>query len=69
MTKTEAIELRKLDRRVEKQYPGKWIARDGTKLIATGDTLKEALAKAQKKGVKDPVVRQVPRERHRYSFF
>lgn len=69
MTKNEVIELKKLDKRVKKDFRGKWVAREGFELIAVADTLKEALRIAREKGVDKPIVRQVPREKHRYSFF
>ncbi len=69
MTKKEIIELRKLDRMILKDYRGKWVAREGLELIAAADTLKEVLKIAKEKGIKKPVVWQVPDRTHRYSFY
>ncbi len=69
MTKKEIIELRKLDRMILKDYRGKWVAREGLELIAAADTLKEVLKIAKEKGVKKPVVWQVPDKTRRYSFY
>ncbi len=49
---------------IEKRYTGKWIALNDTrkKVIASGDSLKEALANARKKGYRDPILSKVPRQ-------
>ncbi len=50
--------------KIEKRYRGKWIAlsEDQKRVIASGASLEEALAKAKKKGTKNPIMSKVPRE-------
>ena len=50
--------------KIEKRYAGQWVALsdDRNKVIASGPTLKEALANARKKGSKDPILSKIPRE-------
>jgi len=47
-------------------YKGKWVAmknyNSNPKVVAYGNTLKETLQKAKKKGIKDPVVTQIPKK-------
>ncbi|MFA5867121.1 MAG: DUF5678 domain-containing protein [Actinomycetota bacterium] len=69
MTKSEVAELRKLDRKILKEFRGKWVARDGLKIVAVADSLQDVLKTARAKGVKKPIVRQVPEETRRYSFY
>lgn len=49
---------------IYKRYKGKWVALSSpreNKVIATGKTLKEIIEKAEKKGIKHPLVTQIPR--------
>ena len=50
--------------KIEKRYAGQWVALsdDRNRVIASGPTLKDALANARKKGNKDPILAKVPRE-------
>ena len=50
--------------RIEKHYAGQWVAlsENRKKVVASGPTLKETLANAHKKGIKDPILSKVPRE-------
>ncbi|MDP3013924.1 MAG: DUF5678 domain-containing protein [Candidatus Subteraquimicrobiales bacterium] len=52
-----------------KKYPGKWIARTDSKIIAVGDSINDVIKMAEKKKVKNPIVSQVPTRRHNFSFF
>lgn len=49
-----------------KNYKGKWVAMKNynskPEVVAFGNTLKETLERAQRKGYKDPVVTQIPKE-------
>jgi hypothetical protein len=45
-------------------YPGKWIAVQGSELIAVGDKPESVLAEARRKGVKDPLVTGVRRREY-----
>lgn len=50
---------------IYRNYKGKWVALKGptsTTVVASGKTLHEALIKAQKKGVKMPMMVDVPKE-------
>lgn len=49
---------------IYKKYKGLWVALKGpqeNEVVATGKTLKEIIEKAEKKGVKHPLVTQVPK--------
>ena len=50
--------------KIEKRYAGQWVALsdDQKRVIAAGQTLKDALANARKKGVRDPILSKIPRE-------
>lgn len=61
--------LAELDRAAEKKYKGKWIARDGTRLLVAGDNLEEVVAEAKKLHVESPVVRQIPTKKPHFCFF
>ena len=54
--------------KIEKQYPGQWVALsdDRRRVVASGFTLKDALAKARGKGIKDPILSKVPKESLEY---
>ena len=57
----KAIDMTKIYR----DYKGKWVALKGptsTTVVASGKTLHEALVKAQKKGVKMPMMVDVPKK-------
>lgn len=57
----KAIDMTKIYR----DYKGKWVALKGptsTTVVASGKTLHEALVKAQRKGVKMPLMTQIPKE-------
>lgn len=49
-----------------KNYKGKWIAMENynskPEVVASGNTLKETLEKAEKKGYEHPVVTQIPKK-------
>jgi len=48
-----------------KKYRGKWVAVRSiadTEVIASSKTLKDTLRKAEKKGVKHPMVAQIPKK-------
>lgn len=50
---------------IYKKYKGLWVAVRSpheTTVVASGKTLKEALEKAQKKGVLQPLVTQIPKQ-------
>jgi hypothetical protein len=50
--------------KIYKKYKGLWVAlkRDNKTVIASGQTLKEAVEKAKKKGYKEPILFRVPTE-------
>mgnify|MGYP001570413521 CR=1 FL=1 len=50
--------------KIYKKYKGLWVALkdDEQTVIASGKTLKEIMAKSQKKGIPHPIVTQVPQE-------
>ncbi|MBI2327138.1 succinyl-CoA synthetase subunit alpha [Candidatus Curtissbacteria bacterium] len=51
--------------KIYRKYKGKWVAIKSptdTTVIASGKTLHEALTKAQKRGVKMPMMVDVPKE-------
>lgn len=57
----KAIDMTKIYR----DYKGKWVALKGptsTTVVASGKTLHEALVKAQKKGIKMPLMVDVPKK-------
>lgn len=47
---------------IYKKYKGKWVAlaQDEQTVLASGKTAKEAWSKARKKGVKKPILAQMP---------
>ena len=50
---------------VYKNYKGKWVALEGpnsNKVVASGKDLKKVVALAEKKGIKLPMMMQVPKE-------
>lgn len=52
---------------IYRKYKGQWVAIEDPKalkpkVVASGKTLHEALTKAQKKGVKMPLMTQIPKE-------
>ena len=51
-------------RKIEKKYAGLWVAlnESRTKVTGYGKTIETALAKAKKKGVKDPILTKIPSE-------
>jgi hypothetical protein len=50
--------------KIYKKYRGLWVAlkKDNKTVIASGQTLKEAVEKAKKKGYKEPILFRVPTE-------
>ncbi|MBI5457254.1 hypothetical protein HY971_00825 [Candidatus Kaiserbacteria bacterium] len=48
----------------QKKYAGMWVglAEDQTTVVGAGETLKEALEDAKKKGCKDPIMMRMPKE-------
>jgi hypothetical protein len=50
--------------KIYKKYKGLWVAlkKDNKTVIASGQTLKEAIEKAKKKGYKEPILFRVPTE-------
>jgi hypothetical protein len=50
--------------KIYKKYKGLWVAlkKDNKTIIASGQTLKEAVEKAKKKGYKEPILFRVPTE-------
>lgn len=51
--------------KIYEQYRGRWVALKSPKeivVIASGETLKEILEKSRKKGIKKPLVTQIPKE-------
>ncbi len=51
--------------KIYQEYKGKWVALKSptdTTVVASGETLHEALEKAKKRGVKMPMMVDVPRE-------
>ncbi len=50
--------------KIERRYAGQWVALSGDRktVVAAGQTLKEALALARRKGAKDPILTRIPRE-------
>jgi len=50
--------------KIYKKYKGLWVAlkKDNKTVIASGQTLKEAVEKAKKKGYKEPILFRVPTE-------
>ncbi len=50
------------------KYPNKWVAlsKDASHVVSSGDSVKEAVEKANRQGENDPVVTKVPAE---YSNF
>ena len=50
--------------KIERRHLGQWVALNETrtKVVGFGPTIKEALAKSKKKGVKDPILTKVPTE-------
>jgi hypothetical protein len=50
--------------KIYKKYRGLWVAlkKDNKTVIASGQTLKEAIEKAKKKGYKEPILFRVPTE-------
>jgi len=51
-------------RKIEKRYMGLWVALNDsrTRVAAYGDTIEDALSKAKKKGIKDPILTKIPSE-------
>lgn len=50
---------------IYRKYKGEWVALNSLtdrKVVAHGQTLKEVLNKAHKKGVKAPIVTEIPKE-------
>lgn len=49
---------------IQKKYAGKWVglAEDQVTVLGAGETLKEALENAKKKGHKDPIMTRMPEE-------
>lgn len=51
--------------KVYRDYKGKWVALAGpesNKVVASGKDLKKVVEEAQKKGIKVPVVAQIPKK-------
>jgi hypothetical protein len=42
--------------RLEKEYPGKWVAVHGSELVAIGDSPSEVVSAAQARGIDDPLI-------------
>lgn len=55
-------------RKIEKKYAGLWIALNESRnnVAGFGTSLEEALAKAKKKGIKDPILTRIPSENFGY---
>ena len=51
-------------RKIEKKYVGFWVAlnESRTKVAGYGKSIETALAKAKKKGIKDPILTKIPSE-------
>jgi len=51
-------------RKIEKKYVGCWVAlnESRTKVAGYGNSIETALAKAKKKGIKDPILTKIPSE-------
>ena len=53
--------------RIFKKYQNQWVAfSDGDRVISSGTTLHGVLAKAGKKGFKDPCVAKIPDQKYDY---
>jgi len=51
-------------RKIEKKYVGLWVAlnESRTRVVSYGGTIEAAVAKAKKKGIKDPILTKIPSE-------
>lgn len=60
--------MKMLDRtKLFQKYQNKWVAlTEDDKVISAGDTLEEALNKANKKGFKDPIITKISDLRYEY---
>ena len=62
LKENEVLWISKHQKKLE-QYAGKWIAVLGNKLIGTGDSVKEVMSIAKRKGIKElPLVTMVPKK-------
>lgn len=50
--------------KILKPYHNVWVAlaRDEKKVVSSGKTLKEALEKAEEKGIDDPIMTKIPKK-------
>jgi prevent-host-death family protein len=51
------------------QYPGRWVAIDNGHVIASGDSLSDALARAREQSIADPLTFRVPMRQRRRAFY
>jgi Family of unknown function (DUF5678) len=55
-------------RRIEKKYVGLWVALNDsrTNVAGYGNTIETAIAKAKKRGIKDPILTKIPSDNMGY---
>jgi hypothetical protein len=54
---------------LEENYPSKWVAVKGRELIAVGDSPRDVMREAQKKGITDPHIKGIRSAKYRGAFF